>query len=74
MEALIDDVNGVPLNMVVVVVVDVDDDDDDDSFDTEDHQTEVNVHLNKINWKLGVRSLVLQLPAVLCNIEPPGVG
>jgi hypothetical protein len=46
MEALIDDVNGVPLGMVVAVV-------DDDSYDKEvptypeHHQEEVNVHLKK---------------------------
>jgi hypothetical protein len=46
MEALIDDVNGVPLGMVFVVV-------DDDSYGKkvptypEHYQEEVNVHLNK---------------------------
>jgi hypothetical protein len=45
MEAYLDDVDGVALNMVVVVVVAVVD--DDDSLDKEDHQAEVYVHLNK---------------------------
>jgi hypothetical protein len=77
MEALIDDVNAMALNMMAVVVVG---DDDDDSFDKEvptypeDHQTEVNVHLNKIRSKFGAHSSVLLLPAVLCSIGPPGIG
>jgi hypothetical protein len=48
MEAYLDDVDGVALNMVVVVVVVVVAVvDDDDSLDKEDHQAEVYVHLNK---------------------------
>jgi len=76
MEALIDDVNAMALNMMAVVVGD----DDDDSFDKEvpkypeDHQTEVNVHLKKIRSKFGAHSSVLLLPAVLCSIGPPGIG